>query len=116
MVTRQSFTDWMHEVFAPCVKKYPLEEGYLLLLDNAPAHPPGLEEDLVKEFDFIQVKSLPPNTTLILQLIDHQVISNYTFFALMACFGSVLKLQMTLNLLRESLERPFLFPECHKSH
>ena len=52
-VTRQFFTELMHEVFAPSVKKYLQEKGlllrYLLLLDNAPAHPPGLEEDFVKE-------------------------------------------------------------------
>ena len=70
----------MHEVFAPSVKKYLQEKGLqlkcLLLLDNAPAHPPGLEEHLVNVFDFIQVKFLPPNTIPILQPIDKQVISN----------------------------------------
>ena len=43
---------------------------------NAPAHPTGLEEDLVKEFDFIQVKFLPPNTTPLSKIIDQQVILN----------------------------------------
>ena len=51
-------TELMHEVFAPCVKKY-LQENELplkclLFLDNAPTHPPGLEEYLVNEFDFIR--------------------------------------------------------------
>ena len=49
------------------VKKYLQEKALplkcLLLLDIAPTHPPGLEEDLVKEFDFIQVKLIPPNMT-----------------------------------------------------
>ena len=78
--TRQFFTEWMHEDFAPSVKKYLHEKGLPLkchlLHDNAPANPPSLEEDLVKEFDFIEIKFRQPNTTLILQLIDHQVISN----------------------------------------
>ena len=57
-VTQIFFTEWMHEVISPIVKKY-LQEKWLplkclMFLDNAPAHPPGLEEDLVKEFDFIQ--------------------------------------------------------------
>ena len=34
---------------------------YLLLLDNTPTNPPGLE-NLVKEFDLIQVKFSTPNT------------------------------------------------------
>ena len=79
-VTRQFFTEWMDEGFARSVKIYLQDKGLplkcLMLLDNAPAHPPGLEEDLVKECDFIQVKFIPPNTTLILQLIDQQLISN----------------------------------------
>ena len=54
-VTQQFFTKWKHEGFALSVKEYLQEKGLplkcLLLLDNAPAHPPVLEEDLVKEFD-----------------------------------------------------------------
>ena len=77
-VTRQFFTKWMHEVFAPSVKKYPQEKGLslrcLLLLDNAPAHPSGLEEDLVIEFVLTQVNFLLPNTTPLLEPIDQQVI------------------------------------------
>ena len=47
-------------MFAPAVKKY-LEENNLplrclLVMDNAPAHPPGLEDDLTDEFDFIKIK------------------------------------------------------------
>ena len=50
--TRHFFTEWMHEIFAPSVKKYLQEKGFtlkfFLLLDSAPSHPPGLEEELVK--------------------------------------------------------------------
>ena len=46
--------------------------GYFLF-DNAPAHSTSLEETLVNEFDFIQAKVLPPNTTPILQPIDQQM-------------------------------------------
>ena len=78
-VTRQFFTEWMHEIFAPSVKIYLHEKGLplrcLLLFDNAPAHPPGLEEDLVTVFDYIQVRFLPPNKTPILPPIDQQMIS-----------------------------------------
>jgi hypothetical protein len=35
----------------------------LLVMDNAPAHPPGLADELVEELDFITMKFLPPNTT-----------------------------------------------------
>ncbi|CAH2325984.1 Hypothetical predicted protein [Pelobates cultripes] len=43
----------------------------MLLMDNAPAHPPGLEEDLVEDFNFIKVTFLPPYTTLLLQPISN---------------------------------------------
>jgi hypothetical protein len=46
------------------VKKYLEEKNLhlkaLLVLDNAPAHPPGLEENFIAEYDFIRVKFLPP--------------------------------------------------------
>ncbi|BFZ21274.1 hypothetical protein BsWGS_24313 [Bradybaena similaris] len=76
---RAMFMEWLTEVFAQSVKKY-LEENNppllcLLLMDNAPAHPPGLEEDLGMEYDFIKVEFLPPNTTPLLQPMDQQVIN-----------------------------------------
>jgi hypothetical protein len=80
-VTRSLFTRWMMEVFGPTVKKYLREENLpekaVLLLDNAPGHPPDLEEDLEAEFNFIKIKFLPANTTSILQPMDQQVISNF---------------------------------------
>ncbi|XP_023239129.1 tigger transposable element-derived protein 1-like [Centruroides sculpturatus] len=45
----------------------------LLLMDNAPAHPPNLEDDLDSEHDFVKVKFFPPNTTPLLQPMDQQV-------------------------------------------
>ncbi|XP_068232114.1 tigger transposable element-derived protein 1-like [Palaemon carinicauda] len=62
-------------------KKYFAEKNLplkcLLVLDNAPGHPPGLEEDILDEFMFIKALYLPPNTTPLLQLMDQQVISNF---------------------------------------
>ncbi|XP_053234890.1 tigger transposable element-derived protein 1-like isoform X3 [Podarcis raffonei] len=80
-VTRQFFIEWVHEVFGPSVKKYLRDKHLpmkcLLLVDNAPAHPPSLEGELVEEFSFISVKFLPPNTTSLIQPMDQQVISNF---------------------------------------
>ena len=80
-VTRQCFIEWIHEVFAPSVKKYlqknKLSLKCLLVMDNAPAHPPGLADKLMEELDFITVKFLPPNTTTLTQPMDQQVISNF---------------------------------------
>lgn len=104
-MTRAIFMEWLTEVFAPSVKKY-LEENNLplrclLLMDNAPAHPPGLEEDLGMEYDFIKVKFLPPNTTPLLQPMDQQVISNfkklYTKELFSRCFQVTNDTELTLR-------------------
>uniref|UniRef100_A0A2D4Q5L4 HTH CENPB-type domain-containing protein n=2 Tax=Micrurus TaxID=8634 RepID=A0A2D4Q5L4_MICSU len=104
-VTRQFFTEWVREVFAPRVKEYLAEQNLplkcLLLMDNAPAHPPALEEDLVDDCSFIKVKFLPPNTTPILQPMDQQVISNfkklYTKALFRKCFEVTNDTQLTLR-------------------
>ena len=63
-VTRQFFSEWIHEVFAPQVKAYLTEKNLpmkcLLIMDNAPAHPPALEDELTDEYSFIKIKFLPP--------------------------------------------------------
>ena len=104
-VTRQFFTEWVNLVFGPAVKKYLLEQNLplkcLLILDNAPAHPPGLEEDILDEFKFIKVLYLPPNTTPILQPMDQQVISNfkklYTKHLFQRCFEVTENTNLTLR-------------------
>ncbi|XP_036130983.1 tigger transposable element-derived protein 1-like [Molossus molossus] len=104
-VTRQFFTEWVREVFAPRVKEYLAEKKLplkcLLVMDNAPAHPPALEEDLVDDYSFIKVKFLPPNTTPILQPMDQQVISNfkklYTKALFRKCFEVTNDTQLTLR-------------------
>jgi len=80
-VTRQCFIERIHEVFAPSVKKYLQENNLplkcLLVMDNAPAHPPSLADELMEELGFITVKLLPPNTTPLIQPMDQPVISNF---------------------------------------
>ena len=70
-------------------------------MDIAPAHPPGLEDDLMKEFDFIKIKFLPPNTTLLLQPMDQQVIANfkklYTKYLFKRCFEVTNDTELTLR-------------------
>ncbi|UYV84127.1 hypothetical protein LAZ67_X001268 [Cordylochernes scorpioides] len=50
----------------------------LLILDNAPAHPPNLEDDILEELKFIKVLYLSPNTTPILQPMDQQSYREFT--------------------------------------
>ncbi|XP_053129291.1 tigger transposable element-derived protein 1-like [Hemicordylus capensis] len=80
-VTRVLFVDWVNQVFGPTVRRYLQEKNLplkaILLMDNAPAHPPGLEEDLAEEFKFIRVIFLPPNTTPLIQPMDQQLIANF---------------------------------------
>ncbi|XP_051819411.1 activating transcription factor 7-interacting protein 2 isoform X1 [Antechinus flavipes] len=104
-VTRQFFIEWMNEVFGPSVKKYLQEKELplkaLLIMDSAPAHPPGLENDLLEEFNFITVKFLPPNTTPLLQPMDQQIISNfkklYTKALFQKCFEVTSDTELTLR-------------------
>lgn len=104
-LTRQFFTEWVLEVFAPAVKKYLQENNLplrcLLLMDNAPAHPPSLEDDLTEEFDFIKIIFLPPNTTPLIQPMDQRVIANfkqlYTKFLFLRCFEVTNDTALTLR-------------------
>ncbi|XP_033001754.1 tigger transposable element-derived protein 1-like [Lacerta agilis] len=80
-VTRVLFVDWVNLAFGPAVKQYLLDNDLplkaLLLMDNAPAHPNGLEEDLLEDFRFINIMFLPPNTTPLLQPMDQQLIASF---------------------------------------
>lgn len=104
-VTRQFFIEWVNIVFGPSVRKYlndnDLPLKCVLLLDNAPAHPPGLEDNLLDEFNFIKVVYLPPNTTSIIQPMDQQVISNFkklfTKHLFKRCFEVIESTNLTLR-------------------
>jgi len=100
-VTRQCFIEWIHELFAPSVKKYLQENNLplkcLLVMDNAPAHPPGLAGELMEELDFITVKFLPPNTTPLIQPMDQQVISNFKKLYTKALFQRCFDTELTLR-------------------
>ena len=104
-VNMQFFIEWVNLCFGPAVKKY-LQENRLpmkclLVLDNATAHPKGLEEHIAEEFSFIKVLYLPPNTTPLLQPMDQQVISNfkklYTKYLFKRCFDITDNTQLTLR-------------------
>ena len=74
----------------------------LLILDHAPAHPPGLEDDLLEfSWSFIAMKFLPPNTTPLLQPMGRQVISNFkklnTKVLFQRCFEVTSDTQLTLR-------------------
>ena len=77
VIQKQKLVKWIHEVSTPMLKKYLQDKKLplkcLLVLKNAPAHPPGLENDLVDECNFIQVKYLPPNTNPLIQPMKQQV-------------------------------------------
>ncbi|XP_045585127.1 tigger transposable element-derived protein 1-like [Procambarus clarkii] len=74
------FSEWVNDVFGPTVRNYLVEKQLplraLLVLDNAPAHPRQLQDDLFPENQFIS-KFLPPNTTPLFQPMDQQVIANF---------------------------------------
>ncbi|XP_068231937.1 tigger transposable element-derived protein 1-like [Palaemon carinicauda] len=64
-VMRTIFIEWINVCFGPAVKNY-LEENNLplkclLILDNDPAHPPGLEDIIHPDFSFIKAALDSPN-------------------------------------------------------
>jgi hypothetical protein len=78
-----------------------LPEKAVLLLHNAPEHPPGLEEDLEAEFNFVKIKFRPANATSILQPMDQEVVSNfkklYTKHMFQRCFDANSFTSLTLR-------------------
>lgn len=75
-MTQEIFRQWFHDNFVPAVqahlKEINLPPKALLLLDNAPSHPPEIE--LRSRDGLITVLYLPPNCTPLLQPIDQHVI------------------------------------------
>ncbi|XP_064092987.1 tigger transposable element-derived protein 1-like isoform X3 [Macrobrachium nipponense] len=116
-VTRLLFTEWVNLCFGPTVKKF-LEEKRLplkclLVLDNATAHPPGLEEDILAEYSFIKVLYLPPNTTHLLQPMEQQVILNFKTLYTKHLFKRCFDITDTTNLpLREFWKKHFNIMIC----
>lgn len=76
-MTRPVFMEWFKTCFIPCVKKFLTDvnrpKKALLLIDNAPSHPP--EEEINFDPDF-RVMFLPPNCTAVLQPMDQNLIQN----------------------------------------
>ncbi|XP_064116192.1 tigger transposable element-derived protein 1-like [Macrobrachium nipponense] len=104
-VTRLLFTEWVNLCFGPIVKSFLQEKRLplkcLLVLDNAPPHPPGLEEDILAEYSFVKILFLPPNTTPLLQPMDQHVIANfkklYTKHLFKRCFDITDTTNLTLR-------------------
>ncbi|XP_068237019.1 tigger transposable element-derived protein 1-like [Palaemon carinicauda] len=118
-VTMTIFIEWVNVCFGPAVKNF-LEENNLslkclLILDNAPAHPPGLKANLHPDFCFIKVLYLPPNTTPLLQPMDQSVIGNfkklYTKHLFKRCFEVTEITQFTQ---REFWKEHFDIVQCLK--
>ena len=119
-VTSEYFSEWFNVVFGPSVQSYLEEKNLplkaLLIMDNAPAHPPGLQDCVLPELHFTTIKFLPPNTTPLIQPWDQHVISNfkklYTKALFQRCFEVTSGTELNLSVLEKSLyHRPL-----HNSH
>ncbi|KII70500.1 Tigger transposable element-derived protein 1 [Thelohanellus kitauei] len=113
------FVEWINLVFGPSVKKYLQEKNLpvqaLLILDNSPAHPPNLQDDILEEFKFIKVLYLPPNTTPIMQPMDQQGISNFKKLYTRHLFRRYIEVTDNTNLtLREFWKDHFNIAICLK--
>ncbi|KAM6452654.1 tigger transposable element-derived protein 1-like isoform 3-T3 [Liasis olivaceus] len=83
-MTQVLFEDWFMNCFIPQVKEYCLQNRIpfkiLLLLDNAPGHPPHLD-DLHPD---VKVVYLPQNTTPFLQPMDQGAVATFKAYYLHA--------------------------------
>ncbi|KAH0815288.1 hypothetical protein GEV33_007503 [Tenebrio molitor] len=75
-MTAAIFKNWFHMSFVPQVRRFLKSKGLpikaLLVLDNAPSHPP--EEDLKSKDGEIVTMYLPPNVTPLIRSMDQNVI------------------------------------------
>ncbi|XP_068240835.1 tigger transposable element-derived protein 1-like [Palaemon carinicauda] len=118
-VTQHFFTEWINLCFGPAVKKYLAKKNLpmkcLLVLDNAPGHPPDLEVDILNEFRFIKVLYITPNTAPLLQPMDQQVISNFKKLYTNHLFKKCFDITDTTNLaLREFWKEHVNIVHCLK--
>ncbi|XP_050294297.1 jerky protein homolog-like [Anthonomus grandis grandis] len=76
-MTRTLFFEWFKTCFIPDVKRFLSDVNRphkaLLLVDNAPSHPPETEINFDPDF---RVMFLPPNCTAVLQPMDQNLIQN----------------------------------------
>ncbi|XP_069776185.1 tigger transposable element-derived protein 1-like isoform X2 [Narcine bancroftii] len=86
-MTQTLFEDWFVNCFIPSVREYCLENSIpfkiLLILDNAPAHPPHLD-DLHPD---VKVIYLPLSTTSIIQPMDQGAIATFKAYYLQSTFA-----------------------------
>ncbi|XP_007441153.2 tigger transposable element-derived protein 1-like [Python bivittatus] len=84
------FEDWFMNCFIPQVKEYCCQKGIpfkiLLLLDNAPGHPPHLKS----LHPDLKVVYLPKNTTSFLQPMNQGAISAFKAYYLHAMFAKAI--------------------------
>uniref|UniRef100_UPI00358FC47C tigger transposable element-derived protein 1-like n=1 Tax=Myxine glutinosa TaxID=7769 RepID=UPI00358FC47C len=90
------FLDWFHNGFVPQVERFKpciqamvgknLAFKVLLLLDNVPSHPVNLDV----AHPNVEVIFLPPNTTSLIQPLDHGVISTFKTYYTHRTFHRIL--------------------------
>ncbi|XP_039954172.1 jerky protein homolog-like [Bactrocera tryoni] len=75
-MTAAIFKHWFHHSFVPQVRKFLKDQGLpnkaLLLIDNAPSHPP--ENKLRSDDELITAMFMPPNVTPLIQPMDQNAI------------------------------------------
>ncbi|KAK4309429.1 hypothetical protein Pmani_018926 [Petrolisthes manimaculis] len=90
-VTQALFMDWFYHHFIPEVEKYcrakSLPFNVLLVLDNAPGHPPYLDD----VHPNVKVVYMPPNTSSIIQPMNQGVIATFKKYYLRRIFSQALK-------------------------
>ena len=90
-VTQTHFKDWFLQSFIPEVRDYLAKENLpfkvMLLLDNCKSH----GDAVMLQYPDVHVEFLPPNTTPLIQPMDHTVIATFKAYYVKRVIQRVLR-------------------------
>ncbi|GFU95931.1 tigger transposable element-derived protein 1 [Trichonephila clavipes] len=108
-MTTAIFTEWFNNCFVPEVEAYmkvkSLDFKVLLIVDNAASHPQ-------LEHPNVQLVFLPPNTTSLIQPLDHDIIATFKKYYIKTTYKLLLNKLENEPLTGKDVWKPFSIFDC----